>query len=174
MNVLTVEWRGHGQHKTPLIRLLLLTRAIHGALDRGGFACLHWLDRHQWQWTAHPHIALEAMRLVLWHLQHNDRLIYPNLTDIVDIQGGAWTNMDWTASDERYRRDVERYVCLSSTTENKLKMIFFSRVFMTQFKLQRVNEENNDHVGACVDRKCKRMLITCPSEFCHVDLFRYQ
>lgn len=47
---------------------------------RGGFACLHWLDRHQWQWTAHPHIAFEAMRLVLWHLQHNDRLIYLNLT----------------------------------------------------------------------------------------------
>jgi len=35
--------------------------------------------------------------------------------------------MDWTASDERDRRDVERFVCLSSMTENKLKMLWLSR-----------------------------------------------
>jgi len=43
--------------------------------------------------------------------------------------------MDWTASDERDRRDVERFVCLSSMTENKLKMLWLSRFYLYKYSL---------------------------------------
>lgn len=106
---------------------------IRSTGPRGGFACTDSTDTSDNEWAAHPHIAFEAMRLVLWHLQHNDRLIYLNLMvwshAVLWIYKQAherWTNMDWTASDARYRRDAERYICESLIHENKFKMLWLS------------------------------------------------